>query len=131
MTRDEALEASDSLDWQLRCQAAKVLADFTDDACAAALGGLLLDGQIDGGNWAVVIEAAQALLGRNDLYGADLVFAVVAIASAETNDHLLREIATAANEGVLHLDRIASEMEHGASAWGRAGLTTYREWRHR
>jgi hypothetical protein len=131
VTRDEALEASDNLDWQLRRQAAGVLADFTDDACSAALGGLLLDGQVDSGNWAVVIAAAQALLRRNDLYGADLVFAVVAIASAETNDHLLREIATAENEGVLHLDGIARDMEYGASAWGRAGLAIYREWSHR
>ncbi len=76
-------------------------------------------------------EAAKALLGRNDLYGATLVFAIVAVASAETNDHLLWEVSSAENEGVIQLDRLASEIEAGASAWAKAGLTKYGQWRNR
>ena len=109
VTRDEALAASDTLEWEERCETARVLARYTDDASSAALGGLLLDGQVGGGNWAFVMEAAQALLGRDDLYGADLVFAVVAPPRLKPT--------TTFSGGLPRL-----RTKNGASAWGRAGL---------
>jgi hypothetical protein len=122
--REDAIVAADSVDWVVRARAATELARETDDEAAAALGRLLLDRY----NSAVTESAAKALLARNDLFGADLIFAAVALGDAALNDHLLWEISTAVREGTFSLDQRADEILADGSAWGRAGLREFRAW---
>jgi hypothetical protein len=122
--REDAIVAADSFDWAVRAGAAAELARETDDEAAAALGRLLLDRH----NSAVTEAAAKALLARNDLFGADLVFGAVALGDASLNDHLLWEISTAVHEGTFTLDRRGDEVLTDGSAWGRAGLREFRAW---
>jgi hypothetical protein len=125
VNREEALQAADSLDWEERVVAAKFLTKYDDDEVAAALGRLLLDRL----NTAVIEETARELLKRDDLYAIGLIFGAVALAPSEVNDHLFWLIRAAEHEGRLDLEARTSDLTATGSAWTRAGLHQYLEWR--
>jgi hypothetical protein len=125
VNREEALHAADSPDWKDRVDAGKILAKYEDDDAAAALGRLLLDP----GNTAVIQETARELINRDDLYGVDLVFAIMALAPAEGNDVLLWLVNAAEREGRLNLEARQNDLASEGSAWARAGLRHYLQWR--
>jgi hypothetical protein len=100
VTPRELLDAAQSPDWEIRCDAAYTLAGYDEPEAERALLGLLHDEA----NTAPTEAAVRALVARRDAYGTEVLSKSLATADDDTLDDLLTFVAfaTGQTEHVLH-----------------------------
>jgi hypothetical protein len=127
VTRNEALEAARNDSWAVRVEAAEALATLSsreDFVAHTALMQLLLDES----NTGVTLSAAEALLGRNDLYAASTVFAGLALAWSSWSDWIINAINAAWNEGRFDAESYSIQIFDGSDPLAKAGAREFSDW---
>jgi hypothetical protein len=120
----EALEASLSDDFRIRIAAGEALALHSGDEASTVLLRLLLD-EMD---TAVTQQTAEALVTRDDLLGATILFAGLALGDGEHGETILWQVKPAYETGRFAVQVHADEVIAGDNPWARLGARQALGW---